>query len=65
MAAQVLGAVGNLFAGLYLEQMSQWVWLGLYIPTQTLAIGPFVMTTYSFVADNSSPRFLQINLIIT
>ena len=61
MAAQVLGAVGNLFAGVYLDQMSKWVWLGLYIPTQTLANGPFVMTTYSFIADNSTPRSRQIS----
>ena len=44
--------------------MSQWVWLGLYIPTQTLAIGPFVMTSYSFMADNSSPRFIAITLLV-
>ena len=60
MAAQVLGAVGNLFAGVYLEQISKWVWLGLYIPTQTLANGPFVMMTQSFIADNSTPRFKQL-----
>ena len=59
MAAQVLGAIGNLLAGVYLDQMSQWVWLGLYIPTQTLASGPFVMTTFSFIADNSTPRSRQ------
>ena len=64
MAAQVLGAVGNLFAGVYLDQMSKWVWLGLYIPTQTLANGPFVMTTYSFIADNSTPRFKQLLKLI-
>ena len=58
MAAQVLGAIGNLLAGVYLDQMSQWAWLGLYIPTQTLANGPFIMTTYSFIADNSTPRFI-------
>ena len=64
MAAQVLGAIGNLLAGVYLDQVSRWAWLGLYILTQSIGNGPFVMTTYSFIADNSTPRSVGLLYLI-
>ena len=59
MAGKTLGAVGNLFAGIYLDQMDRWVWLAVYLPVQNISGGflTFIMMTYSFIADNSTPRY--------
>ena len=58
MTGKTLGAVGNLFAGIYLDDMDRWVWLGVYLPVQNISGGflTFIMMTYSFIADNSTPR---------
>ena len=57
-AGKTLGAVGNLFAGVYLDTMDRWVWLGVYLPVQNISGGflTFIMMTYSFIADNSTSR---------
>ena len=53
------GAVGNLITAIYLEEMNKWWWLALVLPVQNISGGSltFVMMTYSFIADNSSPRW--------
>ena len=58
MTGKTLGAVGNLFAGIYLDGMDRWVWLGVYLPVQNISGGflTFIMMTYSFIADNSTNR---------
>ena len=58
MAGKLLGGVGMLLAGVYLEKMNRWMWLGVYMIPQNLSGGTltYVMMTYSFIADNSSPR---------
>ena len=47
-----------LLAGVYLEKMNRWMWLVVYMIPQNLSGGTltYVMMTYSFIADNSSPR---------
>ena len=54
----LIGAVGNLITAIYLEEMNKWWWLALVLPVQNISGGSltFVMMTYSFIADNSSPR---------
>ena len=61
MAGKTLGAVGNLFAGIYLDQMDRWVWLAVYLPVQNISGGflTFIMMTYSFIADNSTARYFK------
>ena len=58
MAGKALGAVGNLFAGIYLDKMDRWIWLAVYLPVQNISGGvlTFIMMTYSFISDNSTPR---------
>ena len=58
MAGKLLGGVGMLLAGVYLEKMNRWMWLVVYMIPQNLSGGTltYVMMTYSFIADNSSPR---------
>ena len=59
MAGKLLGAVGNFLGGFYLEGMSRWTWLAIYMPVQNISGGmlTFIMMTYSFIADNSTPRY--------
>ena len=47
MTGKTLGAVGNLFAGIYLDAMDRWVWLGVYLPVQNISGGflTFIMMT--------------------
>ena len=61
MAGKLLGAVGNFLGGFYLEGMSRWTWLAIYMPVQNISGGmlTFIMMTYSFIADNSTPRYQQ------
>ena len=58
MIGRTLGAVGNLIAGIWLDKISKWGWLALYMPIQNISGGTltFIMMTYSFIADNSTPR---------
>ena len=41
--------------------MSRWTWLAIYMPVQNISGGmlTFIMMTYSFIADNSTPRYQQ------
>ena len=59
MVGKLLGLIGTLLGGIYLEEMSKWVWLGIVMPVTNLSGGvmTFILMTYSFAADNSSPRF--------
>ena len=36
----------------------RWVWLAVYLPVQNISGGvlTFIMMTYSFISDNSTPR---------
>ena len=58
MVGKLLGLVGTLLGGIYLDEMSKWVWLGIVMPVTNLSGGvmTFILMTYSFAADNSSPR---------
>ena len=58
MIGKTLGAVGNLFAAIFLDKMDRWIWLAVYLPVQNISGGvlTFIMMTYSFITDNSSPR---------
>ena len=58
MIGRTLGAVGNLISGIWLDEVSRWEWLALYMPVQNISGGTltFIMMTYSFIADNSTPR---------
>ena len=58
MIGRTLGAVGNLISGIWLDEISRWGWLALYMPIQNISGGTltFIMMTYSFIADNSTPR---------
>ena len=42
----------------YTTTHGRWVWLAAYMPVQNITGGwmALVMVTYSFIADNSSPR---------
>ena len=59
MVGKLLGLIGTLLGGIYLDEMSKWVWLGIVMPVTNLSGGvmTFILMTYSFAADNSSPRF--------
>ena len=52
-------------SGFYLEGMSRWTWLAIYMPVQNISGGmlTFIMMTYSFIADNSTPRYLNMQHI--
>ena len=41
--------------------MSRWTWLAIYMPVQNISGGmlTFIMMTYSFIADNSTPRYQE------
>ena len=59
MVGKFLGLIGTLLGGIYLDEMSKWVWLGIVMPVSNLSggVSTFILMTYSFAADNSSPRF--------
>ena len=58
MIGKLMSAIGNLLAGIWIDEMNRWVWLALYMPAQNISGGTltFVMMTYSFIADNSTSR---------
>ena len=59
MAGKLVAGAGNLLAAVYLEKMDRWSWLLVYMIPQNLSGGEltFIMMTYSFIADNSTPRY--------
>ena len=59
MAGTLLRLTGTLFAGIFLEEISKWVWLGLVMPVTCLSgsLGIFILVVYSFSSDNSTPRY--------
>ena len=58
MLGKLVALLGTLLGGVFLEEMGKWTWLGLVTPLNCLAggVSTFVLVTYSFAADNSSPR---------
>ena len=58
MLGKLVALLGTLLGGVFLEEMGKWAWLGLVTPINCLAggVSTFVLVTYSFAADNSSPR---------
>ena len=58
MVGKLLGLIGTMLGGIFLDEMSKWVWLGIVMPVTNLSGGymTFILMTYSFAADNSSPR---------
>ena len=58
MIGKLLGSVGDLLAGIWLDQINRWTWLALSTPVQSVLGGKlaYIMMTYSFIADNSTPR---------
>ena len=58
MIGKLLGSVGDLLAGIWLDQINRWTWLALSTPVQNISGGQlaFIMMIYSFIADNSTPR---------
>ena len=59
MFGKLVGAVFNLLNGIFLDEWNRWVWLGTVMPIQNISGGylTFIMMTYSFIADNSTPRY--------
>ena len=59
MAGRLVGMVVTLFGGIFLEEMSVWVWLAVSMPINSISGGAstFVLITYSFASDNSQPRY--------
>ena len=53
----ILGIISTIYT-IY----GRWVWLAAYMPVQNITGGwmALVMVTYSFIADNSSPRWRKI-----
>ena len=66
MTGKTLGAAANLLNAIYLEEWNRWVWLATVMPVQNISGGTltFVMMTYSFIADNSTPRERMIRLAV-
>ena len=66
MVGKTLGAAANLLNAVYLDSWGRWVWLATVMPVQNISGGvlTFVMMTYSFIADNSSPRERMIRLAV-
>ena len=58
MAGRLVGMMITLLGGIFLEEMSVWVWLALSMPMSSVSGGAstFVLITYSFASDNSLPR---------
>ena len=56
MTGKTLGAVGNLFAGIYLDGMDRWAWLGVYLPVQNISGG---FLTFIMIVSN-----IMLNLFI-
>ena len=58
MFGKLVGAVFNLLNGIFLNEWNRWVWLATVMPIQNISGGylTFIMMTYSFIADNSTPR---------
>ena len=67
MAGKLVAGAGNLLAAVYLEKMDRWSWLLVYMIPQNLSGGEltFIMMTYSFIADNSTPRYSNQSYQIT
>ena len=61
MFGKLVGAVFNLLNGIFLDEWNRWVWLGTVMPIQNISGGylTFIMMTYSFIADNSTPRYFS------
>ena len=59
LAGRLVGMVVTLFGGIFLEEMSVWVWLAVSMPINSISGGAstFVLITYSFASDNSQPRY--------
>jgi len=64
MTGKILQALANLLNAIYLSSWNRWVWLATVMPPQSLTGGflTFVMMTYSFISDNSTPRERTIRL---
>lgn len=60
MAGRLVGMVVTLLGGIFLEEMSVWVWLAISMPINSISGGgsTFVLITYSFASDNSLPRLI-------
>ena len=58
MFGKIISLSGTLLAGIYLDEISKWVWLGIVMSINSLSGGmpSFILMTYSFASDNSSPR---------
>ena len=58
MAGTLLRLTGTLIAGIFLEEINKWVWLGIVMPVTCLSgsTGIFILVIYSFASDNSTPR---------
>ena len=58
MVGKIISLSGTLLSGIYLDEISKWVWLGIVMPINSLSGGmpSFILMTYSFASDNSSPR---------
>ena len=58
MVGTLLRLVGTLCAGIFLEEMTKWAWLGIVMPVTCLSGGVniFILVIYSFASDNSTPR---------
>ena len=67
MVGKLVALLGTLLGGIFLDEMGKWAWLALVTPINMIAggVSTFVLITYSFAADNSSPRSVCVNISVS
>ena len=45
-----------------MDEMNRWIWLAIFVPIQNISGGTltYKMLVYSFVGDNSTPRYIEL-----
>ena len=64
LAGTFIDLIGTLLSGIFLDEISKYVWLAIALPSRSLAGGSrtFSLMVFNFVSDNSSPRYEYLNL---
>ena len=65
LAGTFIDLIGTLLSGIFLDEISKYVWLAIALPSRSLAGGSrtFSLMVFNFVSDNSSPRYEYLKLI--
>ena len=65
LAGTFIDLIGTLLSGIFLDEISKYVWLAIALPSRSLAGGSrtFSLMVFNFVSDNSSPRYEHLNLV--